>query len=57
VSTPPRLEIAIEVGPLTVLVRGVLGWACPTSLFKDLFDREYRPGQWTRKLSISALTC
>src|ERR1700682_6313660 len=54
-SRPPRLEIAIEVSPLTVLVRGVLEWACPESFFEKLFDRQCRPKQWNRKLSISAL--
>jgi hypothetical protein len=54
-STPPRLEIAIEVSPLTVLVRGVLEWACPHSFFEDLFDRVCRPRQWNRKLAISAI--
>src|SRR5215213_3403973 len=55
-SAQSRMEIAIEVSPLTVLVRGVLEWACPGSFFDDLFDRQCRPKQWTRKLGISAIT-
>jgi hypothetical protein len=51
----PRIETAIEVSPLTVLVRGVLEWACPQSFFEDLFDRQCRPRQWNRKLTISAI--
>jgi Transposase DDE domain len=51
----PRMETAIEVSPLTVLVRGVLEWACPQSFFEELFDRECRPKQWNRKLAISAI--
>jgi len=49
------MEIAVEVSPLTVLVRGVLEWACPQSFFEELFDRECRPRQWNRKLTISAI--
>jgi hypothetical protein len=32
------LESALEVSPLTVLVRGVLEWACPHAFLEDLFD-------------------
>jgi DDE family transposase len=53
--TPPRIDTAIEISPLTVLVRGVLEWACPQSFFEELFDRECRPRQWNRKLTISAI--
>jgi hypothetical protein len=28
-----RFDTAIEISPLTVLVRGVLEWACPHSFF------------------------
>jgi hypothetical protein len=55
-STQSRLGIATEVSPLTVMVRGVLEWACPQSLFENLFDQECRPKQWSRKLGISAIT-
>jgi Transposase DDE domain len=55
-STQSRIDTAIEVSPLTVLVRGVLEWACPDSFFEDLFDRTCRPRQWDRKLAISAIT-
>jgi hypothetical protein len=51
----PRIEIALEVSPLTVLVRGVLEWACPPVFFEELFDRECRPRQWNRELTISAI--
>jgi hypothetical protein len=53
--TPSRIETAIEISPLTVLVRGVRAWACPHAFLEDLFDRECRPRQWNRKLSISAI--
>jgi hypothetical protein len=51
----PRIETAIEISPLTVLVRGVLEWACPHQFFEELFERECRPRQWNRKLTISAI--
>src|SRR3954467_12180230 len=54
-STPTGMDTAIHVSPLTVLVRGVLEWACPQSFFEALFDRECRPRQWNRKLTISAI--
>jgi hypothetical protein len=54
--TPSRIEIALEISPLTVLVRGVLEWACPEAFFEALFDRECRPRQWNRKLAISAIS-
>ena len=53
--TQPRIDTAIEVSPLTVLVRGVLEWACPHAFFEELFDRECRPKQWNRKLAISSI--
>jgi hypothetical protein len=52
---PSRIETALEISPLTVLVRGVLEWACPHSFFEELFDRHCRPKQWNRKLTISAI--
>jgi hypothetical protein len=55
-SSQPRIETALEISPLTVLVRGVLEWACPDSLLEEIFDRECRPRQWNRKLAISAIT-
>src|SRR5450432_3432690 len=54
-TVQPRMEIAIEISPLTVLVRGVLEWACPQSFFEEIFDRECRPTQWNRKLAISSI--
>ena len=53
--SPTPIETAIQISPLTVLVRGVLEWACPHSFFEDLFDRTCRPKQWNRKLTISAI--
>jgi hypothetical protein len=50
------MEIATEVSPLTVLVRGVLEWACPDTFFRDAFDRTCRPHRWDRKLAIAAIT-
>lgn len=55
-SIQAGMDTAIVVSPLTVLVRGVLEWACPQCLFEALFDRECRPQQWDRKLTISAIT-
>jgi hypothetical protein len=52
---PAPIETAIEISPLTVLVRGVLEWACPDAFLEALFDRECRPRQWNRKLAISAI--
>jgi hypothetical protein len=51
----PRIETAIEISPLTVLVRGVLEWACPHAFFEELFERQCRPRHWNRKLTISAI--
>ncbi len=51
-----RMDVAIEVSPLTVLVRGVLEWACPAPFLEKLFDDRCRPGQWNHKLGISAIT-
>ena len=53
--TPARIDTALDISPLTVLVRGVLEWACPNVFFETLFDRECRPRQWNRKLAISAI--
>ena len=55
-STSSRIDIALEISPLTVLVRGVLEWACPASFFEGLFERHCRPNQWNRKLTISAIS-
>jgi|SRR6056297_1312265 len=52
---PTRIDTAIEVSPTTVLVRGVLEWACPDEFFEQLFDRHCRPRQWDRKLGIAAI--
>jgi hypothetical protein len=54
-SAPTVMDAALKVSPLTVLVRGVLEWACPHACFEDLFDRECRPRPWNRKLAISAI--
>src|SRR3954464_10635902 len=48
-----RIDTALEISPLTVLARGVLEGACPPSFFEEIFDRECRPRQWNRKLTIS----
>lgn len=53
--TQSRIDTAIEVSPLTVLVRGVLEWACPNAFFEELFERQCRPRQWNRKLAIAAI--
>lgn len=55
-TVPSRIDTAIEISPLTVLVRGVLEQACPPTAIEEIFDRECRPHQWNRKLSISAIT-
>jgi Transposase DDE domain len=49
-----RLQLATEVSPLTVLVRGVLEWTFPQGAFTELFD-EHARGQRTRKLTVDAL--
>jgi IS4 transposase len=54
--TPSRLETAIAISPLTVLVRGVLAQACHHSDIEQTFERMCRPKQWNRKLTISAIT-
>jgi hypothetical protein len=54
--TPSRLETAIEISPLTVLVRGVLEQACPPTAIEEIFDRQCRPNQWNRQLTSSAIT-
>lgn len=54
--TPSRIDTAIELSPLTVLVRGVLGWACAHTDIETTFDRLCRPKQWNRKLTVSAIT-
>ena len=51
----PRTATSIESSPLTVLVRGVLEWACPYAFFEELFDRQCRPKQWHRELTFSAI--
>lgn len=50
-----KLEAAVEVSPLTVLVTGVLAWIFPPGSFQVLF-RKFAPNQWERKLAISAIT-
>jgi len=50
-----KLEVAVEVSPLTTLVTGVLAWIFPLGSFSSLF-RKYAPNQWDRKLTISAIT-
>lgn len=52
----PRMDLALKISPLTVLVRGVLEWACPESVFEELFERECRPRQWNRQLTISSIS-
>jgi hypothetical protein len=50
-----RLEAAVEVSPLTVLVTGVLAWIFPPGSFDRLF-RQFAPNQWDRKLTSAAIT-
>lgn len=50
-----KLEAAVEVSPLTVLVQGLLTWIFPLGSFAKLF-REFAPNQRDQKLTISAIT-
>lgn len=50
-----RLQAAVEVSPLTVLVQGLLAWIFPVGSFAKLF-RESAPHQRDQKLTISAIT-
>jgi DDE family transposase len=49
-----RMEAAVAVSPLTVLVRGVLEWTFPPGVFAALFA-DHAVGKWTRKLTIDAI--
>jgi Transposase DDE domain len=50
-----RMDAALQVSPLSVLVRGVLEWAFPPGSWDSLFAQN-APTQGTRQLTISALT-
>jgi len=50
-----KLEAAVEVSPLTVLVQGLLAWIFPVGFLARLF-REAAPRQRDQKLAISAIT-
>jgi IS4 transposase len=50
-----KLQAAVEVSPLTVLVQGLLAWAFPPGSLAKLF-RQYAPNQRDQKLTISAIT-
>jgi hypothetical protein len=49
-----RMEAAVVVSPLTVLVRAVLEWTFPSGAFGALFA-QHAAGQWTRKLTMDGL--
>jgi hypothetical protein len=48
-----RIELALEVSPVTVLVRGVLEWIFPDDRLQTLYEQA--PRCWTRELTIQAL--
>jgi hypothetical protein len=47
------MDVAAEISPLTVLVRGVLEWALPDDRLRALYEQA--PRCWTRSLTIQAL--
>lgn len=48
-----RMDAAVEVSPVTVLVRGILEWAFPDECLQALYEQA--PRCWTRTLTIQAL--
>lgn len=50
-----KLQAAVEVSPLTVLVQGLLAWIFPPGSLPKLF-RQYAPNQRDQKLTIAAIT-
>src|SRR6187431_2362452 len=48
-----RMDAALEVSPLTVLMRGVLEWTFPDDCLQRLYDQA--PRCWTRQLTIQSL--
>jgi hypothetical protein len=50
---PDRIEVAMEISPLTVLVRGVLEWVFPDECLQGLYEQA--PRCWTRELTIQSL--
>jgi len=50
----PQMDAAVEISPLTVLVRSVLEWIFPEGTFETLFGQYGSKGQ-VRKLAISAV--
>jgi IS4 transposase len=51
--TEGRMEVALEISPVTVLVRCVLEWTFPDSRLQALYEQA--PRCWTRELTIQAL--
>jgi hypothetical protein len=47
------MEAALEISPVTVLVRGVLEWTFPDERLQALYEQA--PRCWTRQLTIQAL--
>jgi IS4 transposase len=48
-----RMDVAVEISPVTVLVRGVLEWTFPDERLQALYEQA--PRCWTRELTIQAL--
>ena len=48
-----RMEVALEISPVTVLVRGILEWTFPDERLQALYEQA--PRCWTRELTIQAL--
>jgi IS4 transposase len=51
--TASRMDVAVEISPVTVLVRGVLEWTFPDERLQTLYEQA--PRCWTRELTIQAL--
>ena len=51
--TESRMEAALEISPVTVLVRGVLEWTFPDERLQALYEQA--PRCWTRELTVQAL--
>ena len=48
-----RMDVAVEISPVTVLVRGVLEWTFPDERLQALYEQA--PRCWTRELTVQAL--
>ena len=51
--TRNRMDVAAEISPLTLLVRGVLEWALPDDRLQALYQQA--PRCWTRSLTVQGV--